>query len=61
VPGGLLVAGTPADVDDYVKRLIADVAGDGGYLLAPGVVTDEARAECVHAMIEAGKTYGAQI
>ena len=48
-------------VDDYVKRLIADVAGDGGYLLASGVVTDEAKPECVRAMIEAGKRYGAQI
>ncbi len=61
VPGGLLIAGTPADVEDYVKRLIADVAADGGYLLAPGVVTDEAKPECVRAMIEAGKRYGAQV
>jgi Uroporphyrinogen decarboxylase (URO-D) len=61
VPGALLITGSTQDVDDYVKTLISDVAGDGGYLLAPGVVTDEAKPECLRAMIEAGKKYGAEV
>ena len=61
VPGSLLIAGSPAEVDEYVKQLIADVAGDGGFLLTPGVVTNEAKPECMQAMIDAGKRYGAEV
>ncbi len=61
VPGGMLIASTPEEVDAYVKQLIADVAGAGGFALAPGVVTNEAKPESMHAMIEAGKKYGAEI
>jgi uroporphyrinogen-III decarboxylase len=61
VPGSLLIAGTPEEVDEYVKQLVADVAGDGGFLLTPGVVTNEAKPECMQAMISAGKKYGAAI
>ncbi len=44
-----------------MKRLIADVAGPGGFMLGSGIVIDEARDECVKAMIEAGLKYGAEI
>jgi hypothetical protein len=37
------------------------VAGDGGFLLTPGVVTNEAKPECMQAMIAAGKKYGAAV
>ena len=50
--------GTPEEVSDYVKKLIDDVAGDGGYILANGAVLDDSSAENVHAMIDTGKEYG---
>jgi uroporphyrinogen-III decarboxylase len=58
VPGSLLKAGTPQEIEDYVKNLIDDVAQDGGYILANGAVLDDSTAENVHAMIETGKKYG---
>ncbi|HJW74215.1 MAG TPA: hypothetical protein VJ787_00905, partial [Thermoleophilia bacterium] len=61
VPGVLLTTGTPRDTEAYVKQLIADVAGPGGFILGSGIVIDEARPECVKAMIEAGRTYGAEV
>jgi hypothetical protein len=58
VPVSMLKAGTPADVENYVKRLIDDVAGDGGFILSTGAVLDDAQAENLHALIETGKKYG---
>jgi len=58
VPASMLKAAKPAEIKDYVKRLIDDVAGDGGYMLATGAVLDVAEAENLHAMIDAGKEYG---
>jgi hypothetical protein len=59
VPGALLSIGTPGEVDDYVRRLLGDVAGDGGFVLSTGVVADDARPENFAAMMEAGRRYGA--
>ncbi|UCG88749.1 MAG: uroporphyrinogen decarboxylase [Gemmatimonadota bacterium] len=58
VPGSLLKAGTPQEVEAYVKQLIDDVAQDGGYILANGAVLDNTTPENLHAMIDTGKTYG---
>jgi uroporphyrinogen-III decarboxylase len=58
VPVSMMKAGTPADVENYVKRLIDDVAGDGGFILATGAVLDDAQPENLHAMIDTGKKYG---
>lgn len=58
VPGSLMKTGTPQEVSDYVKKLIDDVAGDGGYILANGAVMDDSTPENVHAMIDTGKEYG---
>jgi len=58
VPGSLLKAGQPEDVTDYVKRLIDDVAGDGGYIMANGAVLDDTTPENLHAMIDTAKEYG---
>jgi uroporphyrinogen-III decarboxylase len=58
VPGPLLKAGTPQEVEAYVRKLIDDVAQDGGYILANGAVIDDAISENLHAMIETGKKYG---
>ena len=60
VPGALLTTGTVQDMDDYVRQLMEDVAGDGGFILGSGIVIDAAKPECVKAMIDAGKKYGAQ-
>ena len=61
MPGALLTTGTPQQMDDYVRQLLADVPGQGGFILGSGIVIDEARPECVKAMIDAGRRYGAQV
>jgi hypothetical protein len=61
VPGSLLTMGTPDRVDAYVKALIADVAGDGGFILGSGIVLDEADPACLKALIDAGRRYGAAV
>ena len=58
VPASMLSTGTPEDVEAYVKGLIADVAGDGGFVLAPGAVVDHAKPENMHAMIDTCRKYG---
>ena len=58
VPGSMLKAGTPQDITNYVKRLIDDVAQDGGYILANGAVLDDTNPENLHAMIDTCKEYG---
>lgn len=58
VPVSLLKAGQPAEVKDCVKNLIESVGQDGGYILSTGAVLDDAKAENLHAMIDAGKEYG---
>jgi len=58
VPVSMLKAGTPEQVKEYVKRLIDDVAGDGGFILSTGAVLDDAKPENLHALIDTGKTYG---
>ena len=54
----MLHAGTQEQVIDYVKFLIDQVAGDGGYAMAAGAVVDEAKPDNLHAMFETCKTYG---
>ncbi len=58
VPASLLKTGSPQEVSDYVKKLIDEVAGGGGYILANGAVLDDSNPENVHAMIDTGKEYG---
>lgn len=58
VPGSLLQTGSPEEVEDYVKDLITNVGADGGYILANGVVLDDAQPENIIAMLEAGRKYG---
>jgi hypothetical protein len=58
VPASLLKAGKPQGISDYVKKLIDDVAGDGGFILANGAVLDDSTPENVHAFIDTGKQYG---
>ena len=58
VPASLLHAGTPAQVEEYVKHLIDTVGQDGGYALSIGAVLDHAHPETLHAFFETGRTYG---
>ncbi len=58
VPVSMLQAGTPQKISDYVKRLIDDVAADGGFILSNGAALDHAQAENLHAMIDTCKEYG---
>lgn len=58
LPNSLLVSGTPEEVKEYCKRLV-DVAGkDGGYIMAPGALVDEAKPENLKAMFDFTHEYG---
>ena len=60
IPPSLFVAGTPAQMEEYCKKLI-DVVGEGGGYMIDGAVNgicDEARPENVKVMTEVTKTYG---
>jgi hypothetical protein len=58
VPSDLLTIGTPKQVEDYVKNLIDTCAKGGGYIVSNGAFFDQAKAENVKAMVEAGRKYG---
>ncbi len=58
VPGSMLKAGTPEQVEEYVRNLIENVGQDGGFILSNGAVIDDAEAENLKAMMDAGKKYG---
>ena len=57
VPLSMLVCGTPQDVDDYCKRLIKVCGKGGGFILASGGATDDAKPENVRAMVDSVKKY----
>ncbi len=57
VPTALLALSTPAEVEKYVIDLLEDCAKDGGFLLQNGAVLDDAKAECVKAMLDAGRAW----
>lgn len=57
VPTALLALGTPAEVEEYVVNLLDTCAKDGGFMLENGAVLDDAKAECVKAMIETGRNW----
>jgi uroporphyrinogen-III decarboxylase len=61
VPGSMLAMGTPAQVDAYVKDLLAKTATNGGFLLGTGIVLDDADPACYKAFIDAGRKYGADV
>ena len=58
VPTSLIVTGGADDVKSYCKKLINEVGKGGGYILAPGATSDEARAENLMAMHESVVEYG---
>jgi uroporphyrinogen-III decarboxylase len=58
VPGSMLYAGTPQQIEDYVKELIDVVGKGGGLMLDSGIWFDEAKHENVKAMVDFTKEYG---
>jgi hypothetical protein len=58
VPGALTKAGTPHEVESYVRQLIEGVVQDGGFILSTGSDLANTTSGNVHAMIEAGKESG---
>ncbi len=59
IPNYLLTIGSPDDVRAYCKKVIDDVAGDGGYIMdASAIVQNDAKVENVRAMTEFTREYG---
>lgn len=60
IPASLFVAGTPAQMEEYCKKLI-DIVGEGGGFIMDGALSgipDEAKVENVRAMTETTFKYG---
>jgi uroporphyrinogen-III decarboxylase len=60
IPASLFIAGTPAQMEEYCKKLI-DIVGEGGGFIMDGALSgipDEAKPENVRAMTEAVFKYG---
>jgi len=58
IPASLLQTGPPEKIEDLVKRLIKEVGKDGGYIMGPSTVMDDAKPELVKVWVEATKKYG---
>ncbi|MCC7461734.1 MAG: uroporphyrinogen decarboxylase [Gammaproteobacteria bacterium] len=58
VPVSLFRAGTPRQMEDHCRQLIEEVAGGGGYFLAPGAPVDEAEPEVVRAFLRSAEKFG---
>lgn len=58
VPASLFKAGTPARMEDAVKKLMDTAAPGGGYFIANGAILDDAEAVNVHTYLKAAKNFG---
>jgi hypothetical protein len=58
VPSSLIVTGSPVDVKERCRKLIADCGKGGGYILGAGCVADNPKLENLQAMVQAVKEYG---
>ncbi len=58
IPTSMMVTGTPGEVKARSKELIDVVGKGGGYILAPGATSDEAKPSNLRALHEAAKEYG---
>ena len=57
LPTALLALSTPAEVEKYTLDLLETCAKDGGFMLQNGAVLDDAKAECVKAMLDTGRDW----
>jgi uroporphyrinogen-III decarboxylase len=58
VPTSVVIKGTPDSVKEYCRKLIADCAPGGGFILAGGASIDNGKIENLQAMMAAVKEYG---
>jgi len=59
VPNAMLAYGTPDDVRAKCKEIIEGVAGNGGYIMdASAIVQNDAKPECIQAMVDTTREYG---
>lgn len=60
IPMGIVTGGTPAEIQEYIKKLLEEVKPGGGFILAPGVGTAPADTPLknISAVIEAVEKYG---
>jgi hypothetical protein len=58
VPSSMIVTGDPADVKKYCRELIEVAGKDGGFILAPGSMSEYPKLENLKAMVEAVNEYG---
>jgi len=59
VPNTLLSFGKPEEVRDLCRRILGEVARDGGYIMDAGaIMQDDARVENLRAMTEATREFG---
>ena len=58
MPASLLQVGTPEKVKEYTRKLIDVVGKDGGFIMGPRSVMDNANPELVKAWAEYTKEYG---
>jgi uroporphyrinogen-III decarboxylase len=58
VPMSLMCTGTPEQVKEYCKRLIDEVAVDGGYIMDSAVGLDDAKIVNVRALYDFTREYG---
>lgn len=57
VPLSMLCCASPTEVDDYCKKLIKVCGKGGGFILASGGGTDDAKPENIRAMVDSVKKY----
>jgi uroporphyrinogen-III decarboxylase len=59
IPNDLLAFGTPAEVRDYVRKIIEGIAKDGGYICdASAIMQDDTKIENLRAMGESAREFG---
>ena len=58
VPTSMIVTGSADEVKAHSRKLIEKVGKGGGYILAPGATSDEAKFDNIKAMYEAANEFG---
>jgi hypothetical protein len=58
VPTSLMITGSPAQVDEYCRKVIEVCGEDGGYILTTGAALDEGKADTTRALLESVEKYG---
>ena len=58
IPASLMITGTTEDVRACCRNLIQAAGPGGGYILAPGASSDQAKIENIKTVMETAKEYG---